>query len=239
VSPRDYEKNIIEMIKLSRGHGAGVILLYNEMWQTPYRGVLEKISNAEGVPLVDSKVLIDQARARMEKQLEEILHLRPPEDSQAISSEEIEVVFRVYLGKYAVPKAIYITGVHPKLGDGVPNRVVMYDDGTHGDQRAGDNVWSYVATFVPGTRLFYIYTNSGEEGRWEGLDIPEIRRFTVKPANEGGKVYRPIESFGEIFMQADGWHTNAAGYDLIAKAVLETLKEEGWVKRYLAQNAPD
>jgi lysophospholipase L1-like esterase len=238
VSPRDYEKNIIEMIRLSRDNGAGVILLYNELWHTPYRGVLEKISNAEGVPLVDSKVLIDQARARMEKQLEETLYLRPSEDSQAVSSEEIEVVFRVYLGKYAVPKAIYIAGVHPKLGDGVPNRVAMYDDGTHGDQRAGDRVWSYATTFSPGTRLFYVYTNSGEEGRWEGLDIPDIRRFTVEHANDSGKVYRPIESFGEMFMQADGWHTNAAGYDLIAKAVLETLKEEGWVKRYLAQNAP-
>ncbi len=35
-------------------------------------------------------------------------------------------------------------------------------------------------------------------------------------------------------MQADGWHTNAAGYELIASAILEELKDDGKVKRYLA-----
>jgi hypothetical protein len=40
-------------------------------------------------------------------------------------------------------------------------------------------------------------------------------------------------SFGTLSMQADSWHTDAAGYDLIAKALLETLKGEGSVRRYL------
>ena len=38
-----------------------------------------------------------------------------------------------------------------------------------------------------------------------------------------------------MYMQADGWHTKAAGYELIAKAILEELKEDGKVKRYLGQ----
>jgi hypothetical protein len=132
-----------------------------------------------------------------------------------------------------VPESIYIAGAHPLLGDGVPNKIAMYDDETHGDQRAGDMVWSYAATFSPGTKLLYVYTNSGEEGKWEGLDVPEIRRFTVKTPNRGNKLYRPIETFGKIYMQADGWHTNAEGYKLIAKALISTLKENNHVKRYL------
>ena len=36
-------------------------------------------------------------------------------------------------------------------------------------------------------------------------------------------------------MYADPWHTNAAGNDLIAKAVLEKLKQEEQVQRYLTQ----
>ena len=75
----------------------------------------------------------------------------------------------------------------------------MYD-GTHGDQRAGDDIWSYSATFAPGTRLSYIYTNSGEEGKWEGLDVPHIhiRSFTVEAKIGEEKPYRPIESFGKF-----------------------------------------
>jgi hypothetical protein len=64
---------------------------------------------------------------------------------------------------------MYIVGNHPKLGKLVPNKVAMYDDGTHGDQTAGDHVWSYSATFAPGTKLSYVYSNSGEEDKWEGL----------------------------------------------------------------------
>jgi lysophospholipase L1-like esterase len=235
VSPSDYENNIVLMIHLARTHGAGVILLYNELWDTPYRTVLERISRENEVPLVDSNTLIDRARAEIERTLEEKLNLYPNEDSRVGSAGVVEVVFRVYSGDRPASRAIYISGTHPKLGDGIPNQVAMMDDRTHGDQKAGDHVWSYAATFSPGTRLFYVYTNSGEKGRWTGLDIPEIRRYTV-PAEKGkAKVFRPIETFGKMYMQADGWHTNAAGYELIARAVLEKLKDDEKVKNHLAR----
>jgi hypothetical protein len=91
--------------------------------------------------------------------------------------------------------------------------------------------------FSPETQLFYVYTNSGNEGEWEGLDVPQIRSFQVIADNKQRAIYKPIESYGKIYMQADGWHTNAAGYELIAKAILEKLKEDEKVKRYLAEIA--
>jgi lysophospholipase L1-like esterase len=236
VSPSDYEKNIVAMIRLANSHGAGAILLYNELWDTPYRTVLEKVSREREVPLVDSNTLIDRARAGIERTLEEKLDLYPHEESRAGSAGEVEVVFRVYSGDRPETRAIYISGIHPKLGDGIPNQVDMKDDGTHGDQRAGDHVWSYAATFSPGTRLFYVYTNSGEKGRWTGLDIPEIRRYTVHAQKGKAIVHRPIETFGKMYMQADGWHTDAAGYELIARAVLEKLKDDGKVKSHLIRS---
>jgi hypothetical protein len=36
-------------------------------------------------------------------------------------------------------------------------------------------------------------------------------------------------------MHADPWHTNAAGYELVAKALLEVLKKNEQVKDYLRQ----
>ena len=32
------------------------------------------------------------------------------------------------------------------------------------------------------------------------------------------------ERFGRLYMQADNWHTDAAGYELIAQAVVQALK---------------
>jgi len=97
----------------------------------------------------------------------------------------------------------------------------MHDDGKDGDERAGDGVWSLSASFPAGAHVTYVYTNSGTAGQWEGLDVPSTRHVTVPPST--GPVYLPLETFGQIYMQGDSWHTNAAGYDLIAKAVADAI----------------
>jgi hypothetical protein len=175
---------------------------------------------------VDASALVAAARKKMEEDLERKLGLEPTITiGQTPSHAKVAVVFRVYAGKKPVPKAIYIVGAHPELADLVPNKVAMYDDGTHGDQHAGDRVWSYTAAMKPGTKLFYVYTNSGEEGKWEGLDVPYIREFQVEAKSCGERVYLPIESFGKIYLQADAWHTNALGYELVAEALIEALRK--------------
>jgi len=231
VAPTDYEANITAMIELARSRGAGVILVYNELWQDgPYRDVLARVARARTVPLVDSSALVAAARAQAEAALEGELGLRPA-TRQSRPGGDVDVVFRVSVGGHPVPQAMYIVGTDPALGATVPNRVRMYDDGTHGDQRAGDGVWSLTVRVRPGARLFYMYTNSGREGVWEGLDVPEIRTTTVNPTAAGGPAYHPIEIFGAIPMHADSWHTNAAGYDLIAGAVADTIVRDGRLRR--------
>jgi lysophospholipase L1-like esterase len=233
-SLRDFDNNHREMIKLARSHNIRIVLLYNEFWKdSPYLRMLQTISVEEDVPLLDSSALIAEIQRSIEEELEQKLDLQSHKAQRANPDGEIEVVFRVFADKWPVPKAMYIAGNHPKLGNMIPNKVVMYDDGTHGDQKAGDHVWSYSATFPARTNLFYVYTNSGEDGKWEGLDVPFIRSFTVEAKNGEVKLYSPIESFGKIYMQADPWHTNAAGYELIAKALLGILKKNDRVRDYL------
>jgi lysophospholipase L1-like esterase len=233
---KEYENNISEMIELARNRGAAVILLYNVSDELPqyrrYRIALDKISRTKNVPLVDSSALVANARKNIEQDMESKLGLQPRRELRPPENGETQVVFRVYAENYPVPRTIYIAGNHPQLGDVTPNKIAMYDDGTHGDQRAGDRVWSYSASFTPGTKLFYVYTNSGAEGRWEGLDLPAIRSFTVEKESTG-KSYRPIESFGELYMHADNWHTDAAGYELIAEALFDILRKDQKVADYL------
>jgi len=237
VPPADYEKNVNAMIMLARSQGAEPILIYNELWNTPYRKILQNISAAQTVPLVDSYSLIVGEQQRIQNELERKLDLSPRIQQERVDSE-INVVFRVYTGSHASnSNNVYIVGPHKQLGGLVPNKIRVYDDGTHGDQRAGDRVWSYSAKFASGTRLFYVYTNGAREGEWEGLDVPEIRDFTVEPADSENTVYRPIETFGEIYMQSDVWHTDAAGYELIAKALVAALKKTETLRSYLTSRA--
>jgi lysophospholipase L1-like esterase len=223
VPPADYERNVREMIKLAREHGAIPILLHNDLRPgSPYQSRLQEISREESVPLVDNCELLLQAKRDIEADLERRLGLQTGDKpSRPTTTAGTEVIFRLYLGDQLVPKAMYLSGPHPQLGDCVPNQVAMYDDGTHGDQKAGDHVWSFAATFSPGQKVFYVYTNSGQEGIWENLDLPKVRSFVVP--STGGPVYRPIESFGKLYLQADGFHTNAQGYDIMARAIRDAI----------------
>ena len=235
VSPHDYEANLRAMIGAARAEGAAVVLLDNELWaESPYRALLKTIAADTQVPLVDSLQLVADAREKMERDLEARLdlapapHATPPAAAAAAASPaQTRVVFRVSRGRYAVPRAIAIAGTDPQLGDVSPNTTWMHDDGRAGDERAGDGVWSLETTFAPGARVSYVYTNSGTPGRWEGLDVPHIRSVVVPASPDGGPVYLPIETFGEVYMQADDWHTNARGYDLIARAVADAIAATG------------
>jgi lysophospholipase L1-like esterase len=225
VSPRDYDRNIREMVKLARGHGARSILLDNELWpESPYRPVLRAISRDEQVPLVDSLRIIQEARVQIERDMEVRFRLAPARVSATTAAEgETTLIFRVFEGAYPVGRQLSIVGNHPQLGNFVPNTTAMHDDGKEGDERAGDRVWTYRAVFPSGTHIKYVYTNSGAAGRWEGLDLPRVRELQVPSSPDGQPVYLPIESFGRIYMQADNWHTDAVGYDLIAGAVAGAL----------------
>jgi lysophospholipase L1-like esterase len=227
VSPRDYDRNIREMVRLGRDRGARPVLLDNELWtESPYRQVLRTISREEHVPLVDSLGIIQEARVRIERELEMRFRLQPagvPAPAESASGAPSTIVFRVYEGAYPVRRQMSLVGNHPVLGNLVPNTIAMHDDGDNGDERAGDRVWSYRATLPAGTRVRYVYTNSGSAGRWEGLDLPHVRELQVPPSPDGKPVYLPVESFGRIYMQADNWHTDDVGYDLIAHAIADVL----------------
>ena len=222
VPPAEYEQNIREMIRLVREHKAVPILLHNDLRPgSPYQSALQRISRAENVTLVDNCDLIGKERQRMEADLEHQLGLQPAVPTANPTAGKIDVVFRVRMDHSAVSRGMFIVGPYPEIGDNVPNKVAMFDDGTHGDQKAGDNVWSYTASFSPGRKIFYVYTNSGTEGKWENLDLPKIRSLVVPVS--GNTVYRPIETFGQIYLQADGFHTNSAGYQVMAQAVRDAV----------------
>lgn len=232
VSPRDYDRNLREMIMRARAQGARVVLLDNELWEgSPYRPVLRAISRDEHVPLVDSLQLIADARTAIEREMETRFHLTrassvmsgsaSPTPSQGV---ETPVVFRVHAGRYSVPKQLSVVGNHAALGNFSPNTIAMHDDGTGGDEQAGDHVWTFKAMVPSGTRVRYVYTNSGAPGQWEGLDLPHIREVLVTARPDGGPMYLPVETFGRLYMQADNWHTDAVGYELIAQAVAQALK---------------
>jgi lysophospholipase L1-like esterase len=230
------EQNFLDMISIARKNNIDVVLLYPEFSREgPHLKILKKISFNENIPLVDGSNLIAGERQRIEENLEKNLGLKPDnyEKRYVTVDKDMKVIFRVYVEDYSVPDRMYITGTLVNLGNLTPNKIAMYDDGTHGDQRAGDRVWSYSAKFPIGTKIFYVYTNSGTEGKWDGLDLPDIRYIKVEPITDSSVLYAPIDTFGKMYMKADAWHPNPLGNKLIAEAVFQKVIETTNLKNYI------
>jgi alpha-amylase/alpha-mannosidase (GH57 family) len=110
----------------------------------------------------------------------------------------VTVRFQCDARRVRVPEAIYIVGNHPSLGGWVPNKVRMYDDGTHGDKRARDGIWTLELTFPSGSEILYKFTNSGQRGKWNpGEELPALnRRIQIKSSASNRVVL--LDAFGKL-----------------------------------------
>ena len=97
---------------------------------------------------------------------------------------------------------MYIAGSDPALGSFEPNTVRMHDDGTHGDEVAGDGVWSVRVILQADDTVLYTFTNSGAAGIWNGLDIPLVRQVVPGRFLNG---ILPLDEFGTADMHGDPW----------------------------------
>lgn len=104
----------------------------------------------------------------------------------------VPVVFECDASGIYVRKTLYISGNHESLGQWVPNKVKLHDDGTHGDQKGGDGIWTLEALLPAGYEVEYKYTNSGAEGSWQpGEEFGNVnRKFCVEKKNSDKLVVR-------------------------------------------------
>ena len=109
----------------------------------------------------------------------------------------VTVRFQVDARDIAVPKAIFIAGNHELLGNWTPNKIRMYDDGTHGDEKE-DGIWTIELRLPPGVDLEYKYTNSGAEGSWApGEEFARVNR-SVHITHEAGARQIVFKKFGDM-----------------------------------------
>jgi hypothetical protein len=89
-----------------------------------------------------------------------------------------------------------MVGNQDVLGNWTPNLIRMYDDGTHGDEKISDGIWSLELRVPPGIKVEYKYTNSGDEGVWvPSEEFPGNNRELMVPAIPAEK-FKILDTFG-------------------------------------------
>jgi len=118
--------------------------------------------------------------------------------AMAISSKKIQVTFMVDAGAQNITDAIFIVGDRNEIGNWTPNKIKMFDDGTHGDEKADDGIWSLEIEFLENITVQYKFTNSGKEGEWiPGEEFPMDNRQIFIRDDGGGKMVVK-NKFGEM-----------------------------------------
>jgi hypothetical protein len=103
----------------------------------------------------------------------------------------------------------FAAGLHPDspvtdetynqlLGAWVPNKIPMYDDGTHGDDRGGDGVWTVSFVLPVGTRIGYKYTWGRAGDNWGGTEEwPGNRRILEVADVNGDHLAARLDNFAD------------------------------------------
>jgi len=171
--PAEMKENLSKIIQQQQTQGGKVILVHLNLVNFGSESAFQELAQRWSVPWVNVRTLFDQLGGIEERKKHFELGLRPAGIEKVDSAPESRLLFRVFVPpEMTVSKTMYIVGNHPKLGNGVPNTVEMYDNKTHGDERAGDRVWSLEITCKPTDTITFGFTNSGPPGQWSTASNP-------------------------------------------------------------------
>lgn len=192
--------------------GATLVVLNLDFVETDAReGMRMGVAETSGAYL-DLRDLFDQRRSERTRHIE-TEHDLPPADARSN-----ETLWRVL----APESAAVVVEWSPFLAP-TPTSDPMWDDGSHGDQVAGDGIWSLYLPLHSGRRVLYAYwqTEAGEKTREfvPGSNVGGRWRMELVP--ESGTM--DIDDYGHYFLRTDNTHPDEAGHRLIAEALLPAV----------------
>jgi len=221
-----YRSALDEIVATLGKEGIAVVLLYNNVPDFASHctlAAMKEVAKAHAVPLVDSSIVLEELGGALAADLEKRYGLAA--EPAAATGDAIEVVVRVDMSTDPFGRAPFVMGNAEQLGAFVPNSVGLYDDGTHGDQRARDGIWSRRFSFAEPQVLTYAFTNGATAGEWAGLENYRLRAHALRPDDAGKITHLPIAQFGIHALRSDSSHPDAIGHDAIARALAARIQQ--------------
>ena len=229
LSLREIEATVRRLREIARTAGVDLLLLNLDFLGTPAGDVLRRAVKGDGVRFVDSAQRIRYERLLRQDRRARELGLAPPRvpfvrpgTTGFAEAPAQGPRMRLRVRKAVAGAELRVRGAgYPDTGFSVDEK--LYDDGTHGDESAGDGVFSGIVQMRPSiTTLRY---------RFFLDDVPEFRDPPSTRATNGDRVLQfnrdgdaPIESFGVRYRMSDELHPDAKGFAQIAAGVMREIE---------------
>lgn len=169
VSSDEMTANLAAIIQHHKQSGGPVILANLNLLNYRSEKPLETLAQDTGAAYMDARLMFDNTGGRRERERAPKLYLKHDGRTEVAFDETPSVTFRLYAPPGEPGAEGYsIVGQNDWLGGGVPGRVQLYDDGTHGDEHALDSVWTLTTAYPRSRPIDYAFTPLLQEGKWSG-----------------------------------------------------------------------
>jgi len=222
VGPDHYRELLEQIVARARAIGAGVVLVNSDLPNPRALRVLRPFAARERLPLIDLRgILLERCGGGIARDApKSATGVLPP----AGSSGRCNVRFRVFAPQNQNDLHLLADRLNP---DGGPQATRLRDDGTGGDQQAGDGVYSCTIELAPVEQWGFAFVagpppltdlRKYDANFFHSIDVPADASSLDLP------VYRFGNPMTEMLVAHDAIHPNAAGQRLWAAAVGEEIE---------------
>ncbi|MGI6456262.1 MAG: SGNH/GDSL hydrolase family protein [bacterium] len=197
-TPDQFQENLKRIVQSQKTQGGETILVHGNLLNFESQSALETLAQEMEVPLLDLRKLFKDLGGADERRLITQLNLKPTRYETVSGDAKSRALFRLYASEgQAVETPVYITSDSGIFHSGEAPYTRMYDDGTHGDEKRGDNVWSLEVTLDTPQQFNYGFVDAGTAQ--QNNPQKPVYFYHFEPAPFEGAFYwaSPVFLFGQ------------------------------------------
>ncbi len=223
-----------EVRKLVAGRNAGLVLINLDFVETAAVTGVRQAAERLALPFIDAVDHVRKLRSKENAARTTQLGLAAPTVPDADAPGPKHVVLRVLApDRDAAYEVRGAAAFRPQVTFATP----LFDDGTHGDERGADGVYSATVEVPAGiSRVEYLFYRDGE---------PELRALPPMSSTVGNRVLNtradatgPVDTFGQLQLMAERAHPNRDGQRIVAELVLQQLETMPAFRRFVGDAGP-
>lgn len=241
VSDVDLVESLSALIAHHTQRGGRTVIADMNLLNFKTRAPLRELAQRHDAVFVNLRSLFDNVGGRRERELAVEMNLEPAGIVPLEAGEPPRVTLRVNAPASASPSnAFAVLSPHPALGGGEPYQTRIHDDGTHGDERARDRVWTLETELRLDDPLTYAFTPASPDSEWDDTNNPFLNGtrnddvYYRLPALESDAtaamrsvVHRfDTTPFDELMWNLDPSLPNAEGHAAIARRLANVIYRE-------------
>lgn len=240
VSREEYQRNLSAIAQDAAQYGTRPIFVNLDLPNSWVREIIPGLAQSLESPWVDLRKRFEPLGGDEEERKRLELNLSRPGSSPAANPQLPEWLFRVWIpDTVRINQGVYLV-FHHQDPSNWPRYISLYDDATHGDEQAGDQVWSRALTLVEleageNPSLDYTFLNGrlpGEPPVYE--NTPKAIRFyhrvdlmSIPPGSDWASPVHLLDHipFGHLLIPGDPIHPNEEGHRTIAEILAAVVRE--------------